>query len=32
MGKKLSCWVGRHVWTIRVEKGESYRVCSKPGS
>jgi len=29
--KKLSCWVGRHTWTTRVEKGEAHRVCSKCG-
>ena len=31
MAKKLSCWVGRHVWTTRVEQGEKYRVCSECG-
>jgi hypothetical protein len=28
MAKKLTCWIGRHAWTTRVEQGESYRVCS----
>ena len=31
MAKKFSCWLGRHVWTTRVEKGESYQVCSACG-
>ena len=29
--KPLSCWVGRHLWTTRVEQGESYTVCSNCG-
>jgi len=28
---KLSCWLGRHTWTNRVENGESYMVCSACG-
>jgi hypothetical protein len=31
VAKVLSCWVGRHSWTTRVEQGESYKVCSKCG-
>ena len=31
VAKKLSCWVGRHTWTTRVEQGEAHRVCSKCG-
>ena len=31
MAKMLSCWVGRHSWTTRVEQGESYEVCSNCG-
>jgi hypothetical protein len=31
MAKKLSCWLGRHVWTTHVEHGESYRECSACG-
>jgi len=29
--KSLACIVGRHRWTIRVEDGESYDVCSRCG-
>jgi hypothetical protein len=29
--KKLSCWVGRHAWTNRIEHGDEYSVCSKCG-
>jgi hypothetical protein len=31
VAKKLSCWVGRHSWTTRVDQGESYKVCSACG-
>ena len=31
MAKKLSCWLGRHVWTTRVEQGEAFQVCSECG-
>jgi hypothetical protein len=31
MAKPLSCWVGRHDWTTRVDQGEKYKVCSKCG-
>ena len=31
VAKKLSCWIGRHAWTTRVEQGESYKVCSVCG-
>ena len=31
MARKLSCWLRRHVWTTRVEKGESYKICSACG-
>lgn len=29
--KTLSCRLGRHVWTMRVEAGEEYPVCSVCG-
>jgi len=29
--KRLSCWVGRHSWTTRIEKGEEFSVCSVCG-
>jgi hypothetical protein len=29
--KKLACRLGRHEWTTRVERGESYKVCSSCG-
>jgi hypothetical protein len=29
--KKLSCMLGRHVWTTVVEGGESYRTCAVCG-
>jgi len=28
MKKKLSCWLGRHEWTTRIEQGQSYKICS----
>ena len=31
VAKKLSCRIGRHAWTTRVEQGESYKVCSVCG-
>ena len=31
MAKKLSCWIGRHDLTTRVEQGESYQVCPNCG-
>jgi hypothetical protein len=32
MRKRLSCWLGRHTWTDRVEQGERYEVCSACGT
>jgi hypothetical protein len=29
--KRLSCWIGRHSWTTRIEKGEEFSVCSVCG-
>jgi hypothetical protein len=29
--KRLACIFGGHRWTIRVEDGESYDVCSRCG-
>jgi hypothetical protein len=29
--KKLSCRLGRHSWTTRVEEGESSKVCAACG-
>ena len=29
--KRLGCAVGVHAWTRRVERGESYKVCSACG-
>src|SRR5215210_2595659 len=29
--KRLACTVGVHAWTRRVERGESYKVCSACG-
>jgi hypothetical protein len=29
--KRLSCWFGRHMWTNRVENGESLVVCASCG-
>jgi hypothetical protein len=31
VAKKLACRLGRHEWTTRVEKGESYTVCAVCG-
>jgi len=31
MAKRLSCWLGRHAWSTRVEQGQSYQVCSDCG-
>ena len=30
--KKLSCWLGRHLWTTVTEKGEQLQVCSACGA
>jgi len=30
-GKSLSCMLGRHSWTTRVDHGEIYEVCSACG-
>jgi hypothetical protein len=27
----LSCRLGRHAWTVRVNQGESYKVCAACG-
>ena len=29
--KRIACIFGRHRWTIQVENGESYDVCSRCG-
>jgi hypothetical protein len=29
--KRLSCWLGRHAWTTRIERGEEFDVCSVCG-
>ena len=29
--KPLACWIGRHEWTSRVERGERYKVCARCG-
>jgi hypothetical protein len=26
--KPLACWLGKHSWTMRVEHGEEFFVCS----
>ena len=31
VAKKLHCRLGRHRWTTRVERGESYTVCAACG-
>jgi hypothetical protein len=31
VARKLSCYIGRHAWTVKSEHGEEYTVCSNCG-